>query len=108
MAELKKRKDAVVEELRAGIEKQLAAAKIDLYRGNGVVCGDHLVKVMPEGEELTAEYILLAAGSEPSSLPIPGMDLPGVKNSTGIVEEEKMCIRDRLQCSALEVLYGYL
>ena len=31
MAELKKRKDAVVEELRAGIEKQLAAAKIDLY-----------------------------------------------------------------------------
>ena len=94
MAELKKRKDAVVEELRAGIEKQLAAAKIDLYRGNGVVCGDHLVKVMPEGEELTAEYILLAAGSEPSSLPIPGMDLPGVKNSTGILEEET--VPDRL------------
>ena len=88
------RKDAVVEELRAGIEKQLAAAKIDLYRGNGVVCGDHLVKVMPEGEELTAEYILLAAGSEPSSLPIPGMDLPGVKNSTGILEEET--VPDRL------------
>ena len=94
MAELKKRKDAVVEELRAGIEKQLAAAKIDLYRGNGVVCGDHLVKVMPEGEELTAEYILLAAGSEPSSLTIPGMDLPGVKNSTGILEEET--VPDRL------------
>ena len=94
MAELKKRKDAVVEELRAGIEKQLAAAKIDLYRGNGVVCGDHLVKVMPEGAELTAEYILLAAGSEPSSLPIPGMDLPGVKNSTGILEEET--VPDRL------------
>ena len=94
MEELKKRKDAVVEELRAGIEKQLAAAKVDLYRGTGVVCGEHLVKVMPGEEEVTADYILLAAGSEPSSLPIPGMDLPGVKNSTQMLEEE--CVPDRL------------
>ena len=52
------------------------------------------MKVMPGEEEVTADYILLAAGSEPSSLPIPGMDLPGVKNSTQMLEEE--CVPDRL------------
>lgn len=88
MAELKKRKDSVVETLRAGIEKQLSAAKVDLYRGDGVVCGEHTVKIMPEGTKLTADYILIAAGSKPSSLPIPGIELPGVKDSTGMLEEE--------------------
>lgn len=52
------------------------------------------MKVIPGEEEVTADYILLAAGSEPSSLPIPGMDLPGVKNSTQMLEEE--CVPDRL------------
>lgn len=92
MKELKERKDSVVESLRAGIEKQLAAAKTDVYRGTGLVCGEGLVKVIMEGgeTELTAGHILIAAGSEPSSLPIPGMDLPGVKNSAEFLEEESV------------------
>lgn len=95
MKELKERKDLVVSSLRAGIEKQLAFAKVDVCRGTGLVCGEGLVKVIFEGEgekerELTAGHILIAAGSEPSSLPIPGIDLPGVKNSTTILEEESV------------------
>lgn len=88
MKELKARKDAVISELRAGILKQLSAAKVDLYQGRGVVEEEHRVRIKPSGEVLDADYILIAAGSEPAPLPIPGIDLPGVKNSTEILEEE--------------------
>ena len=100
MKALKERKDAVVQELRQGIEKQFAACHIDVYYGIGVIeereGEGHVVSVeMGEGgtEELTADYVLVAAGSEPSLLSIPGIDLPGVENSTTMLEKEEVCRR---------------
>lgn len=100
MKALKERKDAVVKELRQGIEKQFAACHADVYDGTGVIGenegGGHVVTVkLRDGgvEELTADYILVAAGSEPSLLPVPGIDLPGVENSTTMLEKEEVCRR---------------
>lgn len=39
---------------------------------------------------LTARLILIAAGSEPAMLPIPGISSPGVENSTSILSGERL------------------
>lgn len=90
MQQLKARKDAVVQELRDGITKQFAACKIDLYHGSGVVNADHTVHVTDTGQDMEGDNILIAAGSEPSPLPIPGIGLPGVENSTTILERDSL------------------
>lgn len=102
MKQLRAQKDEVVKELGTGIEKQFAACHIDLYRGTALLEENHVVRVTPgkpepedsgqekQAEELTGEYILVAAGSEPSPLPIPGIVLPGVEDSTTMLERENL------------------
>ena len=57
--------------------------EVDQISGKGTLLPDKKVKVVSEGGEkvLEAEHIILAAGSKPLILPIPGMDLPGVLTS---------------------------
>ena len=56
---------------------------VDQIAGKGTLLPDKKVKVVSEdGEQiLEAEHIILASGSKPLLLPIPGMDLPGVLTS---------------------------
>ncbi len=78
------RKDEVVTRLRSGIEQLVKANKIDLLSGTGQIVNAHTVRVTPpdaQPVELTAEHILIAAGSVPSRPPIPGSDLPEVVTS---------------------------
>ncbi len=65
------------------MEGCLRATKLTSISGKGTLLPDKKVKVVSEsGEEvLEAENIILAAGSKPLILPIPGMDRPGVLNS---------------------------
>ena len=78
------RKDEVLDTLRAGIEGLLTKKKIDLLEGDATVTGEHEVKV---GEEVyTADKIMVATGSEPFIPPIPGADLPGVIDSTELLD----------------------
>ena len=89
------RKNAVVEQLRGGVEGLLSHKNITLVRGKASFKDDHTINVIPsEGEgspqEYTADYIIIATGSVSSSLPIPGADLPGILTSKEILDVEEV------------------
>lgn len=82
-----KRKDKVVKQLRSGVENLVAGHGAQLVRGEAVLTGPHTFRVGEE--EFEAEQIILASGSYPASIPIPGADLPGVLNSDGVLALEE-------------------
>lgn len=78
-------KTATVEKLRAGVASLLKDIKV-VYGTASFVDGK-TVKVVPSHDiSLTADRIIIATGSESASLPIPGVELPGVLDSTAILE----------------------
>ena len=88
------RKNAVVEQLRGGVEGLLSHKLITLVRGKASFKDAHTVIV--GGEEYTADYIIIATGSVSASLPIPGADLPNVMTSKEILDiqevPERLCV----------------
>jgi len=78
------RKDAVVEQLRGGVEGLLAHKLITLVRGKASFKDDHTIVV--DSQEYAADYIIIATGSVSASLPIPGADLPGILTSREILD----------------------
>ncbi len=96
------RKNAVVEQLRGGVEGLLAHKLITLVRGKASFKDAHTVSVMSSPSsvmssevettvaEYTADYIIIATGSVSASLPIPGADLPGILTSREILDIEKV------------------
>lgn len=113
---VRERKDAVVEQLRGGVESLLSHKLITLVRGKASFKDAHTVVVQlneavdchSEGSrlavqenvemlsehkdsltaEFTADYIIIATGSTSASLPIPGADLPGVITSKEMLDIE--------------------
>ena len=112
------RKNAVVEQLRGGVESLLAHKLITLVRGKASFKDAHTVIVQlnddvdnqsevprlteqeygkmlrspeePLTAEYTADYIIIATGSTSASLPIPGADLPGVVTSKEMLDIEEV------------------
>ena len=82
------RKNAVVEQLRGGVEGLLGHKNITLVRGKAQFKDDHTVTV--DGQEYSADYIIIATGSVSASLPIPGADLPGILTSREILDIEEV------------------
>ena len=85
------RKNAVVEQLRGGVEGLLGRKNITLGRGKASCKDPHTVVV--EGAEYTADYIIIATGSVSASLPIPGADLPGILTSREILDIQEVPAR---------------
>jgi dihydrolipoamide dehydrogenase len=88
------RKNAVVEQLRGGVESLLSHKLITLVRGKASFKDPHTVVV--GDEEYSADYIIIATGSVSASLPVPGADLEGVLTSKEILDMEelpkKLCV----------------
>ena len=97
------RKNAVVEQLRGGVEGLLGHKLITLVRGKAAFKDAHTVVVSPadvdadvdaeaaaEPAEYTADYIIIATGSVSASLPIPGADLPGILTSKEILDVQEV------------------
>ena len=82
------RKNAVVEQLRDGVEGLLGHKLITLVRGKASFKDDHTITV--EGQDYVGDYIIIATGSVSASLPIPGADLPGILTSREILDLEKV------------------
>ena len=82
------RKNAVVDQLRGGVEGLLGHKNITLVRGKASFKGPYTVYV--DGQEYIADYIIIATGSVSASLPIPGADLPGVMTSKEILDIEEV------------------
>lgn len=81
-------KDSVVNRLVKGVAGLLAANGIKVYKGHAEVIDAHRVEV--DGEKIEADYIIIASGSEPVSLKIPGIDSNGVIDSTGALSLEEL------------------
>lgn len=89
------RKNAVVDQLRAGVEGLLGHKNITLVRGKAQFKDAHTVTVNSDdaesvGQDFTADYIIIATGSVSASLPIPGADLPGIFTSREILDIEEI------------------
>ena len=82
------RKNAVVEQLRDGVEGLLSHKNITLVRGKAAFKDDHTV--LADGQEYTADYIIIATGSVSASLPIPGADLPGILTSREVLDLQEV------------------
>jgi dihydrolipoamide dehydrogenase len=83
------RKEQVVGTLVAGIEGLMKKNKITVFYGFGKVMepGKIVLQKKDYSEEtIEAGKIIIATGSAPARLPIPGLDLPGVISSDDALE----------------------
>ena len=77
------RKNNVVETLRGGIDALMKSAKVNVV--NAKASFKDSKTVVADGEEYTADNIIIATGSISKSLPIPGHDAEFVMDSTDIL-----------------------
>lgn len=83
-AEMHARKAAIVTQLRDGVEKLMRQRKVTVVRGNATVAAPG--RVTCDGEEYEARDIIVATGSVPATIPVPGIGLPGVYTSDDLLE----------------------
>ncbi len=80
------KKDAVVSRLVRGIEGLVRGNKVTLVRGTGVFKDANTIEVTgDQPQTITFDKAIIATGSYPSRIPIPGTDLPGVMDSDGFL-----------------------
>ncbi len=80
------RKNEVVSQLRDAIAALLKSAKVNVV--NAKAAFKDANTVVADGEEYTADNIIIATGSTSRSLPIPGAELECVKDSTDMLNIE--------------------
>ncbi len=83
------RKDQVVLQLTGGIAQLFQAHKIDWLQGSGkLLAGKQVEFTAANGEVkvLSAENVILAAGSEPVTIPVAVVDNDRIVDSTGALE----------------------
>lgn len=85
------RKRDVIEQLRANVERLLAEHHVEVISGTARFVGEHTVEISePSGTTRTvrAVNVIIATGSTPQRLPVPGNDLPGVVTSDELLQQE--------------------
>jgi len=96
---IQERKNAVVEQLTGGVAMLLERAGVQVLKGTASFArANTLIVDLAEGgsESIEAENIIIATGSRPLQVPIPGLDGPGVIDSTEALSlaelPESICI----------------
>lgn len=86
-------KDSVLEKLRGGIAQLFQANKITCFEGKAVLEKDGTVTVYGKEavEKIECENVVLATGSVPTKIPIPGIQYEGILTSDELFE-----LRDHL------------
>jgi dihydrolipoamide dehydrogenase len=82
------RKTQVMDTLRNGIAGLMRKSKIEVVAGTAKLHTERKVEI--NGQIYQAKNILISTGSSPAKPPIPGCDLPGVLDSTCILNLEKL------------------
>ncbi len=87
-ARLMQRKREVVASLVQGVEHLMTSHRIQVIKGQGRIVRPGLVAATDESavHQLATRAIIIATGSTPADVPIPGHDLPGVMNSDQLLE----------------------
>lgn len=91
LAEAQARKAEVVSQLRAGVASLLSNKLITVVQGHAAFRDAKTVVV--DGNAYTADKFIIATGSVPAVLPVPGADRPSVLDSTGILALEEVPAR---------------
>ena len=84
-AKMAANKEGVTKKLRNGIGALLKGNKVTVLNGEAVLTGAHSFKV--GDKEVTVKDIILATGSEPAAIPIPGIET--ALNSDGVLASDK-------------------
>lgn len=87
-ARLHAHKDAVVAQLREGVETLMAQPGITLVRGAACLKDAHTVTC--DGHDYTADHILIATGSHPVLPRVEGIDHPKVVDSTALLDRDTL------------------
>ena len=85
-------KEETTEKLVQGIEQLLKGNGVTVLEGKGILEKDRTVTVVTEEEtnRYEADHVILAAGSKPLVLPIPGLELPGVLTSDELFQLKEL------------------
>jgi len=84
---IQKRKNQIVKRLVKGIEFLLKNNQIQVIKGQGSFIDSHTLSVKGDEEyKVNAKKIIIATGSKPLSVPIPGIDGTNVFSSKEILE----------------------
>ena len=70
-AAMQRRKDGVVGQLNSGVRGLLKQNGVEVVQGFGEVLDPHTIVV--GGERISADHLIIATGSSPAILPIPGL-----------------------------------
>lgn len=87
------RKEEVVSTLVGTVIELMRAHRIEIYPGVGTIVRPGLVRIRQKGEDLVdvaSRQIVIASGSVPARVPIPGADLPGVFTSRALLELKEL------------------
>jgi dihydrolipoamide dehydrogenase len=84
LEQARERKNQIVRNLVGGIEKLLSDYGVEVVKGEAELQDRNTIIV--SGKEIKAQRILLATGSIPATLPVPGLELDGVVDSSGLLE----------------------
>lgn len=87
-SKIMERKRGVVDSLRSGIDMMLMQAKVNVVNAHARFKDNHTIEA--DGEEYTADNIIIATGSVSKTLPIPGNDLCCVMDSTALLNIEEI------------------
>ena len=83
-ARIIERKNAVSKQLSSGIAFLEKSHGVTVFKAKATL-KDRSTVELDNGETLTYDHLIVATGSEPARIPIPGVDLPGVVDSTGLL-----------------------
>ncbi len=87
------RKAEVVSTLVGTVIELMRAHKIEIYPGVGTIVRPGLVRIRQKGADLVdvaSQKIVIASGSVPARVTIPGADLPGVLTSRELLELKEL------------------
>lgn len=79
------RKNAVATQLSNGVAFLEKNWGVKVFSAHATVKDAKTVE-LSTGEVLSCDHLVIATGSRPAAVPIPGVDLPGVVDSTGLLD----------------------
>lgn len=86
------RKERIVRQLVGGVGVLLRKAGVHVIQGRGRFVSPGVLEVTTADglQQIQTQNMVIATGSRPVKLPLPGMDLPGVIDSTGALALEEL------------------
>ncbi|MBW1692257.1 MAG: FAD-dependent oxidoreductase, partial [Deltaproteobacteria bacterium] len=84
------RKNSVIQQLRRGVERLLAAKKIKIIKGTATLLDPSTVQILETEDKIKVDKIIIATGSRPIKLDINGFEGPDILDSDKFLEMEDL------------------